>query len=563
MNKIFIIWIVTCCVCWQQLQAQSTFIPLGDNEYHLADRLETISGQLSDSLFMSTQPLSREFAVPYFLQQSTSERLTSVDRSNLARAISISGEWTPDGNGAVDSKHPLFRVFYKKQPDLFHVHNKDFFLAVNPVFSASVSSETYKSGDISESQTLVSGSRGLEFRGWISKKIGFYAHVTDNQDQPLSYVRNWIEAREAVPGADYYKHETGKTYDYIQARGYINFAIVKDHLDMTLGRDKQFIGDGIRSLFLSDFSSNINFVRLNTRIWKINYQNLFMELTPQYARGADRNLPHKYASMHYLSINATRWLNIGLFESVIFGRTDRYEFGYLNPIIFYRAAERSNGSPDNSSIGLSFKAIVTSGVQLYGQLYLDEFKSKELFSNRKWWGNKYGVQFGVKYFNALNIKNLDLQAEVNAVRPYTYAHSDTIANYTNYNQPLAHPLGSGFVELIGAATYQPWPRTGFRLNGMYYVKGVDTGGLNYGNDVFTTYNTYATEYGVKMVNGLKSNCLLLRAGITHQLRDRLFLEAGCMYRKLSFDNDFYPAATSFSTYFSIRLNVSATSNYVL
>ena len=64
------------------------------------------------------------------------------------------------------------------------------------------------------------------------------------------------------------------------------------------------------------------------------YQNLFLELTPQYQRGADQQLPHKYATIHHLSVNATRWLNIGVFESVVFGRANRYEFSYLNPIIF-------------------------------------------------------------------------------------------------------------------------------------------------------------------------------------------------------------------------------------
>ena len=53
------------------------------------------------------------------------------------------------------------------------------------------------------------------------------------------------------------------------------------YLDFQFGYDKNFIGNGYRSLFLSDFGNSYLFLKINTRIWKFNYLNLFMELTPQ------------------------------------------------------------------------------------------------------------------------------------------------------------------------------------------------------------------------------------------------------------------------------------------
>jgi hypothetical protein len=35
--------------------------------------------------------------------------------------------------------------------------------------------------------------------------------------------------------------------------------------------------------------------------------------------------------MHHLDMAITKWLNVGLFEGVIFGRNNHFEFGYLNP----------------------------------------------------------------------------------------------------------------------------------------------------------------------------------------------------------------------------------------
>ena len=59
--------------------------------------------------------------------------------------------------------------------------------------------------------------------------------------------------------------------------------------------------------------------------------------------------------MHHIDFGVTKWLNIGLFEGIVFGRKDHFDFGYLNPVIFYRSIEQQNGSFDNSLLGLDAK----------------------------------------------------------------------------------------------------------------------------------------------------------------------------------------------------------------
>ena len=71
-----------------------------------------------------------------------------------------------------------------------------------------------------------------------------------------------------------------------------------------------------------------------------------------------------------LVINATKWLNIGLFEAVIFGRENHFDFLYLNPVIFLRTAEKQNNSPDNGFVGFDFKANIKQRAQFYGQYSL-------------------------------------------------------------------------------------------------------------------------------------------------------------------------------------------------
>ena len=130
---------------------------------------------------------------------------------------------------------------------------------------------------------------------------------------------------------------------------------------------------------LSEFAGNQLFVKLNTRIWKFNYQNLFMELHSEGKSNNNNNLvPKKYAAMHHLSMNVLPWLNVGLFEGVVFGRKDKFEFGYMNPIIFCRTVEGNLGSSDNAMVGADFKANLFKRVQLYGQLIIDELNFAEL-----------------------------------------------------------------------------------------------------------------------------------------------------------------------------------------
>lgn len=536
------------------LQAQTTYLQLGTEDYHLLDRLETRSGELTNEFFTSIQPIPRSGAVNFMIEQRRKAReysLSAIDRYNVEHAISVSGEWAPDEDGAIDSKIPWFKTFYKKQPDFVHVKTKNFFLAFNPVISAI----GFYEKNTNRSTSHLSSARGVEFRGWIGKKIGFYSYFTDNQEQPLDHIAVGIDNQQAVPGADYYT-KVGSHYDYLLARGYIDFAAVKNHVNVTFGYDKHFYGDGIRSLFLSDFSAGATFLRLNTRIWKLNYQNLYMELVPHYNRIGDRVLPHKYATVHTLSINATKWLNVGLFESVIFSRQDRYEFSYLIPIIFYRAIERGLGSPDNVNIGISIKAIAAKHLQFYGQLMLDEFRSSELFGGKGWWGNKFGVQLGGKYFDALGIKNLDLQGEVNFVRPYTYTHFDSTSNYTHYNQPLAHPLGAGFAEVLGIVRYQPVKNLYLTLKGMYYKQGVDTGSSNYGSNIFADYNTRSQDYGVGLINGVRTSCALIGINASYEILENLYLDLGATYRKFSYEGNILPAYTSSYITGGLRLNIA-------
>jgi hypothetical protein len=550
--------------------SQTTYLPLGSEENILIERLEIKAQKDSTLNFSKTKPFSRKQIIPVIqglydkagtavdmipvdmpqsqvTQLYVAKHLTKVDLFNIQRALINSQEWSTQ---KFSSKKPWGKTFYQTPGTLYEVHEKDFDLAVNPVLQFQFSKE--KNND----QTLFLNTRGVELRGKIANKIGFYTYVTDNQERDPLYVQQWVDKYKAVPNEGYYKSFKTTGYDYFDAHGYFTFGVTK-YIDVQFGYDKNFIGNGYRSLFLSDFSSNTLFLKLNTRIWRFNYQNLFMELNTTEPRGPDRLLRKKYAVMHHLDVNITKSLNIGLFEAIIFGRPDHFEFGYLNPIIFYRSIEQQNGSFDNALVGLDAKLNVKHTLQFYGQLLIDEFVLSALKENNGSWVNKWGIQAGAKYIDAFRIKNFDLQFETNRVRPFTYSHVDSVSNYTHYNQPLAHPLGANFQEFIGIARYQPAPKWLLEGKLFYWKQGIDSSNtVSYGSNIFLPYTFRNRDFGFHIGEDLyQAKTFIASLLLSYEVRQNLFIDLSAFYRKYDV------AATSTSTKttvisIGIRLNAA-------
>ncbi len=524
--------------------AQSTYLQQNSKHLHFIDRLEIRTGTISDLNFTSTKPYDRRYAIewlgaktdsmlgvkPLFFSTDTALKLSKTDAYNLRSLYLNNQEWYKGDRSVFNNKKLFLKNFYKTPAGLIEKYGSDYFVVVNPMVSYRQSVELNNT-----SQNIFLNQRGLNVRAGIGNKIGISAMAMDVQERGPEFVQNWIDSLNAVPGANFYKSFKKTAVDYMDARGTITFKAAK-YINFQLGYDRNFIGNGYRSLFLSDFGGNNVFVKINTRVWKFNYQNLFMELQTTGKSNNNNNLlTKKYAAMHHLSMNVMPWLNVGLFEGVIFGRKDHFEFGYMNPIIFYRSIEGNLGSTDNAMIGADFKANLLNHVQLYGQLLLDELNIKELRKDRSWWGNKTGTQLGIKYIDVANISNLDAQLEWNRVRPFTYSHFDSISNYTHYNEPLAHPLGANFNELIAILRYQPTGKLNLTGKIIYWKQGLDSAsGRNSGSDIFRLNGDGRTSsYGYTMLNGVKSTGINALFLASYEVYENIFIDANLLLRRFT------------------------------
>ena len=532
--------------------AQGIGYPLSNEAvYHSLDRFEILHG--NPNYFYSAQKTyTRGDVTRYaqYLDTTADIHLSKLDKNDIRYIYDDNNDWlvqSVEPTTLVGKKEPLvgelaypqyrqnrkplLKYFYKTPANLWELDAKNFKLRINPIINAQMAKDKY------DDELIFTNLRGIELRGSVDNRVHFYTNILEQQTRFPNYGTDWIQKHNAVPGAGLYKtyqslvFNIKNGYDFLNAQGLVSFNATP-HIGVQFGHGNNFVGDGMRSLFLSDFSNNYFFLKLNTKVWKFQYQNIFAELAASNRLTGDNLLPKKFLASHHLTYNITPNLNVGIFESVVLSRKQQFEVQYLNPIIFYRSVEHALGSPDNVLIGANGKWNIAKKCQIYGQILLDEFILKELFvDNKGSWTNKYGVQMGIKYPNALGIDHLDLQLEYNKMRPFTYSHYDSTNNYSHALQPLAHPLGSNFKEIMFHARYQPLSKIVLEGRMMSATQGESSATQNWGDIVTVPYTTRTGDYGYFTGEGVQAKVLLLSFDASYQFYHNMFLDLHFFARK--------------------------------
>jgi hypothetical protein len=324
-----------------------------------------------------------------------------------------------------------------------------------------------------------------------------------------------------------------------------------DFFDFHIGRGKHFLGHGSRSLFLSDNTNAYPYVKASASVWMIKYIWMAMGLKDVrvFNDAKDPVLYDKAAFIHYLSLNLGKRINFDFFEAVITnpydreGRRSGYEAAYFNPVIFYRPVEFYAGTSDNSLLGVGLNLRLFRSLYLYSQFMLDDLVISHINDGSGWWGNKYGIQAGMKAYRAFGVEGLFLRGEINMVSPYTYSHGEAYVstgianlNYGDMVRPFAHPLGSNFVEALAEARYRKGRFFAELTVGMA-TKGSDFPGdsVSYGGDVYRSYASRPDDYGVTFLQGLRTDLISIRPGVSYLVNPKwgLTLTLDAEYRAMN------------------------------
>ncbi len=381
---------------------------------------------------------------------------------------------------------------------------------------------------------------GVYLRADVNSDFSAAFQIVGGQISMPNFLDTITKSYNIVPGQGMAYGSNGK-YTYANLTGYLSYSPIKQ-INFQLAKDKIFIGDGYRSLLLSDVANNYPYFKTQVNIWHFQYSAWYSWFKDVYGtNGQISKSQNRFGTFHYLSWNAFKNFNISAFENVIWQGTDTsrvrgFDANYLNPIIFFRPVEYSVGSSDNSMLGFNINYSIVKRVKLYGQFVMDEFYLKEIRARKGWWANKQGFQLGVKYIDAFGLKKLTLQAEFNYVRPYTYSHGSPQQNYSHYNQALAHPLGANFKEFIGIAQYKH-NRYRIDVRGLYAIIGKDTNGVassNVGQNIFLSYTTRPYDYGHFVGQGINTKLLQLEIRYTYLIlpKANFRFEVGLIQRSI-------------------------------
>ena len=397
----------------------------------------------------------------------------------------------------------LYRKLKKESLIIVNDTADKFHLNVDPLFNFQYGKDL----EDKTNETIYTNTRGFIIRGGYGKVLVIESSFYENQSAFPKYMDSYIASTNnlfpqtsnydyaVIPGQGRSKPFKTNGYDYAMASGYVSYTPFK-MLNVQIGNGKHFVGDGYRSLLLSDNTFNYPYARITTTYKNIQYTNLytsFMNLTD----GGVKTPPHserlfqkKTGAFQMLSFNLFKRLQIGLFQGMIWEAADstsrqHVNFNTFDPIIGVNALNYGMHYTNNILLGSTLKFKITNTISLYGQYMLDDVASSK--NNGGEIKNKYGYQVGLKYYDLFTLKNLNLQLEYNYVRPYAYSAANPEQSYSHYNQALAHPLGANFNEAIGFINYR-LKDFFIELKGIYAVKGDDSSSFNYGGNIFKSDN---------------------------------------------------------------------------
>ena len=364
----------------------------------------------------------------------------------------LAPEYNAMMNRGVDSSRRgwILRKIFNEH--LFDVRKKDY------TFYADYLPDLQLGRDINNKINTNLNTRGYQLGGSIGSKFFFYSSGYEDQGVFPAYLNNYINKIDFVPGEAYDRSFGKSTKDWSYVTAIVSYTPIKQ-LNITLGEDKNFIGDGYRSLLLSDFAAPYPFLRLTATVGKVQYMLMWTNMEDLFAPKFDTfgNNRRKWVLFHYLDWTVSNRVSFGFFNALIAqdasdtGVPHGFDVNYINPVIFASTLGPSKPVPDNVLMGFTAKYKILNKTAIYGQVLLDKVNSSSTGGTNA--GNTGGVQLGFRGSDLFKIKKFNYLFEFNTVKPYTYSNGALLTNYTDYSQPLGDPLGANFNEFIGILNY--------------------------------------------------------------------------------------------------------------
>jgi hypothetical protein len=248
-------------------------------------------------------------------------------------------------------------------------------------------------------------------------------------------------------------------------------------------------------MFISSNAAPMDAFGAGVKLEGFEYRFLQASLIAQTENGLNyssfSDIPAKYLVMHRLAIKPT-WGEIAFWESITY--YNRFEIGYLNPLIFLKSEEHVLHDRDNSMLGGDFTIRILSCLQVKGSYLLDDIISSEIGKN--FWANKAAMNVDATVSLPCG---LDLGAEYSRIEPYTFSHFNLQNSYTNDSATIGGYMAPNSDEfaLLGrylfGARYPIEIKIAYQRHGANIYDANDSLIFNAGADPFISRRTQDPE----------------------------------------------------------------------
>ena len=277
-------------------------------------------------------------------------------------------------------------------------------------------------------------------------------------------------------------------------------------------------------LVLSQKAPSFPFIRLdvNPVEWlNFNYIHAWLssdiiDLSDTYYSvfGHDRfSFREKYLASHTLTVKPIEGLNISIGESVVY--SDKLEYVYLIPIMFYRLADHYLSRHYNTAgSNAQFFGSVSSrnhipNTHLYGTLFVDEITITNIFDSYKQ-RNQFGFSLGGSVVD-LPIDNLNFTLEFTKIYPFVYEHYIATTTYQSASHVLGHWIGHNADQVYSSLEYRFMRGLKAKLWGQYIRKGEE-------NNIEQTF----VQPQPPFLFGLRKNYTYLGGSVQYEFLHELF-----------------------------------------
>jgi hypothetical protein len=385
------------------------------------------------------------------------------------------------------SRHYYFLTTKLFKEHLIQVKSGDFRVTIDPAFRFEVGKDFVETGVANTNSAQNSyNSRGFWIKADLGRTVSFQTGFYENLSIVPLYLYTYVQGSGVVPGQGRVKGFGERGLDFAWSHGNVSWS-PKRWLNVQFGNGRHFVGNGYRSVLLSDntfpypylkFSAITNdqrfqYTTINTKFQMVN--------DPEDRLGAGESSENlffwKRGSFKHLSTNLGP-LQLGLFEATIWRNIDSagvrpFNAMELNPVIGLNTLVNGFDGEHMQLLGLDAKYRLTDKLFVYGQVAMDGAK-------RNAW------QAGVQWFDLLR-RDLHVLLEYNSVAPFTYTSSRARGSYSHYNQPLAHTLGTGVDEALVIVDYGIKQKFWIKAQASMSISQLDTSATRVsGSNIFDT-----------------------------------------------------------------------------